>query len=311
MIQIKEDLIQYEKKWLRLKNAQNAIDSLKDEIEKDMPILLERVESVKAEIKKARAFLIKLDKFIAEEPIWHSLLAWIGPIKKRKYAALRYFLSNNCPEHIKIRDGLETNAQDVRANVESLLKEKEAKLKKDQSKLLEYEKAIQEHQMAKSEWAEIFGNLSIKDVEEKIDTTIRFELFHLASHYWEARWLKEMQEIQDPAKEKQQKGKNAVTRRWRRRMMLTPCAVSTFFMLPHEMKVRCHDGETFRDDYLYNLIDLLIVDEAGQVSPEVAGASFALAKKALVIGDTLQIEPIWSIPKHVDIGNMKSCGGCP
>lgn len=38
--------------------------------------------------------------------------------------------------------------------------------------------------------------------------------------------------------------------------------------------------------------------------PEVAGASFSLAKKALVIGDTKQIEPIWSITKQVDIGNM-------
>ncbi|MBW6087363.1 hypothetical protein HTS61_11735 [Escherichia coli] len=50
--------------------------------------------------------------------------------------------------------------------------------------------------------------------------------------------------------------------------------------------------------------DLLIVDEAGQVLPEVAAASFALAKKALVIGDTEQIPPIWSIAPAIDVGNM-------
>ncbi len=38
--------------------------------------------------------------------------------------------------------------------------------------------------------------------------------------------------------------------------------------------------------------------------PEVAGASFALGKQALVIGDQLQIEPIWSIPESIDIGNL-------
>ncbi|WP_171721185.1 hypothetical protein, partial [Shigella sonnei] len=47
-----------------------------------------------------------------------------------------------------------------------------------------------------------------------------------------------------------------------------------------------------------------IVDEAGQVLPEVAAASFALAKKALVIGDTEQIPPIWSIAPAIDVGNM-------
>jgi hypothetical protein len=57
-----------------------------------------------------------------------------------------------------------------------------------------------------------------------------------------------------------------------------------------------------------DFIDLLIVDEAGQVLPEVAGASFALAKRALVIGDTQQIEPISSVPRPVDVGNLRNCG---
>jgi len=59
---------------------------------------------------------------------------------------------------------------------------------------------------------------------------------------------------------------------------------------------------------LFDFIDLLIVDEAGQVLPEVAAPSFVLAKRALVIGDTQQIEPISSISKAVDIGNLQSTG---
>ncbi len=42
----------------------------------------------------------------------------------------------------------------------------------------------------------------------------------------------------------------------------------------------------------------------GRCFPEVAAASFALAKKALVIGDTEQIPPIWSIAPAIDVGNM-------
>jgi hypothetical protein len=82
-------------------------------------------------------------------------------------------------------------------------------------------------------------------------------------------------------------------------------------MLPEHMRGSKHNGTGLIPDYMYNLIDLLIVDEAGQVLPEVAGASFALGKKALVIGDTLQIEPIWSIPASVDIGNLLSADLLP
>ena len=76
--------------------------------------------------------------------------------------------------------------------------------------------------------------------------------------------------------------------------MLTPCLVMTFYMLPANFV-------QYKDKFLYNFIDLLIVDEAGQVSPEIGAASFLLAKKALVVGDIRQIEPIWSVPRELDI----------
>jgi hypothetical protein len=50
-------------------------------------------------------------------------------------------------------------------------------------------------------------------------------------------------------KEKARTGRVAATARWRRRMKLTPCIVSTFYMLPSAMKVRRRDGEGYADDY--------------------------------------------------------------
>lgn len=75
----------------------------------------------------------------------------------------------------------------------------------------------------------------------------------------------------------------------------------------------CRDkvGRSYQTEYLYNYIDLLIVDEAGQVLPEVAGPSFSLAKRALVIGDTQQIEPITSLTATVDAGNLAEAGLIP
>lgn len=88
-------------------------------------------------------------------------------------------------------------------------------------------------------------------------------------------------------------------------MKITPCAVMTSYMLPNYFSFsrKIHDNLN-KSDYLYDFIDLLIVDEAGQVSPEVAGAGFSLAKKALVIGDTKQIPPISKLTKSIDIGNL-------
>lgn len=147
------------------------------------------------------------------------------------------------------------------------------------------------------------------ELEQAADRGIRFELFRLATHYWEGRWLQEMHRlIPDIGKEFDDSEEDKVRRKWRIRMMLTPCMVATFFMLPKPMPKKKSKLMTWEKDdrhlYLYNFIDLLVVDEAGQTLPEAAGASFALAKKALVIGDTCQIEPISNLPVAVDIGNL-------
>ncbi|MFW0699437.1 AAA domain-containing protein [Pantoea sp. R13S299] len=150
------------------------------------------------------------------------------------------------------------------------------------------------------------SELSLNEADELADTQLRFPAFLLATHYWEGRWLMDMAAIDSLQTEKKRNGAKAVKARWQRRMKLTPCVVMTCYMLPNYMKTSefSGSGRSFDKSYFYNLADLLIVDEAGQVLPEVAAASFALAKKALVIGDTEQIAPIWNSLPAIDIGNM-------
>ncbi|MBS8736427.1 hypothetical protein KEQ84_22240, partial [Escherichia coli] len=152
---------------------------------------------------------------------------------------------------------------------------------------------------------ERYDTSSFSQADELADTQIRFPAFLLTTHYWEGRWLMDMASIDDLQEEKKKKGAKGVTARWQRRMKLTPCVVMTCYMLPGNMQISEHKGQRkFEKSYLYDFADLLIVDEAGQVLPEVAAASFALAKKALVIGDTEQLPPIWSIAPAIDVGNM-------
>ncbi|MEQ1559073.1 MAG: AAA domain-containing protein [Methyloglobulus sp.] len=135
-------------------------------------------------------------------------------------------------------------------------------------------------------------------VNEINDRVFRFQSFKLASHYWEAHWLLELKTVLADSDENEQ---SPITkpRRYRRHAKLTPCFVSTFYMIPAFFTA--YRGEEIP---LFDEIDLLIVDEAGQALPEVSVASFALAKKAVIVGDTDQIEPVWGIPEKIDLANL-------
>lgn len=144
---------------------------------------------------------------------------------------------------------------------------------------------------------------------DELDIGLRHKAFLLATHYWEARWILETQDVLENNTEKGT-GKNMIKAKWRRRAMLTPCFVATFYMAPPQFIYSQFQGENehgkpiFEYFPLLNFLDLLIIDEAGQVTPEVSIPLFALAKKAIVVGDLKQIEPIWSIPPKIDQGNL-------
>lgn len=147
---------------------------------------------------------------------------------------------------------------------------------------------------------EILLKCELSEFNALIDTSFRYVEFWLAVHYYECCWLESK-----PLTEKQlgKKYENVVKEGLRSLSMLTPCMVMTFFMLPKQFELYMAQNR-----YLYNYIDLLIVDEAGQTSPEIAASAFALAKRALVVGDEQQIAPVWGIKRPLDIAMAMECG---
>jgi superfamily I DNA and/or RNA helicase len=141
-------------------------------------------------------------------------------------------------------------------------------------------------------------------IHEISDSVLRFRLFKLATHYWEARWLIEMK-IFLSSKDADKKSPLKLRRKLLRYAKLTPCFVSTFYMTPSILMAGEFQDRVWMDLPLLGVADLLIIDEAGQASPEVAAACFALAKKALIVGDTDQIEPVWGLPASLDRSNLK------
>ena len=86
--------------------------------------------------------------------------------------------------------------------------------------------------------------MTLVDCDPLADRLLRFPIFLTATHYWEGRWLLDMAAIEAPADEKRRRGRGVMIPRWRRRMKLTPCAVSTFYVLPELMCARRYDDRT-------------------------------------------------------------------
>ncbi|NTU84577.1 MAG: hypothetical protein HGA45_35305, partial [Chloroflexales bacterium] len=151
------------------------------------------------------------------------------------------------------------------------------------------------------QWCQSHGlNADEGAFEAFLDTGLRFQAFCLAAHYWEARWLLETRQmLQLPRDERRPREQQMA--RWRRYAKLTPCFVSTLFMAPRFFSA----WENREYAPLYEFLDLLIIDEAGQVPTDVGGATFALARRALVVGDTFQIEPVYQLAKAVDASNLR------
>lgn len=148
---------------------------------------------------------------------------------------------------------------------------------------------------------------------DELDVTLRHHAFQLAINYWEGRWLLAIESdinSQTFGRKSEQEMKN----RWKRQAMITPCFVSTFYMAPRFFSSYkfLQKDDTEKNIYdnppLFDFLDLLVVDEAGQVSPEVGVATFALARQAIIVGDIKQIEPVWNVSNKVDLGNLKREG---
>ena len=164
---------------------------------------------------------------------------------------------------------------------------------------------LAQHQIVLHQNADDKYRLQIDFVNDLADQKIRYIEFWLAVHYFECRWAQGEDSLT-----KDQKGKtfkNVLTQFYNRLSMLTPCLVMTFFMLPKQF-LAYGDQKQF---FLYDFIDLLIVDEAGQVSPEIAAGAFSLAKRAVVVGDTYQIEPVWSVTRALDKALALANGAIP
>ncbi|MBC7907104.1 MAG: AAA family ATPase [Rhodospirillaceae bacterium] len=151
---------------------------------------------------------------------------------------------------------------------------------------------------------------TVADFDWLLDVTLRHMAFQKAMRYWEGRWIIEVQAVQEGLVNTKG-GRLGTEARFRRWCMLTPCLVITLHSLPKHLRFRHvavgKDG-AWVSTFLFDFIDLLIVDEAGQVGPHIGAAAFALARQAVVVGDIYQIEPVSRVSRGADYANSARAG---
>lgn len=307
-----EQLKQIEPAWYNLNRVRQERNTISEDfdqyIQDKNTLLLGRTNEIEllAQGKK------QWQQYRAGESMVYAFFSWVPAIRTKRHYQINLLLDAIFGARMTsfqgtVPEGIDTYIDDLIAQAQKEQDEyqQQIDLAQDVSRR-ESEASLQWHALAQSLGYTGEAELSLAGADELADTQIRFPAFLLATHYWEGRWLMDMAAIGDLRKEKTLKGAKPVKARWQRRMKLTPCVVMTCYMLPLHLVISEHVGgvKKFELGYFYNFADLLIVDEAGQVLPEVAAASFALAKKALVIGDTEQIAPIWNSLPGIDMGNM-------
>lgn len=290
---------------------QNKINDLLPLID-DIELNIKKIQLAEKELKKAKDTQQLSDKFFSfssaakerRAAIFQRILLDIKlgtNIDFSDYGHLCHLINNRVIEFSNLKLAwtekkidLEKHLQNIKSNIfqySDIIKSWDEKYSAKLNNL--YKKTKEEYR-----------NLNpIEDMSIRLDISYRSEAFWLAIHYREAEYLLL---LQTAIKNKKLIGKErkqvAYKQKLQRIACITPVFIATFATLPRYATFY-EDHEEFR---YFNLFDLLIADEAGQVSPEISIPSFSLAQKAIVVGDICQIEPVWPVIEKVDVINLQS-----
>lgn len=145
--------------------------------------------------------------------------------------------------------------------------------------------------------ADLRGCQDLAALDRTLDVTLRYAEFWLAVHWFEAQWLLAEDDFIAPD-ERWKNTRDVMETYWRQAAALTPCFVMTAYQVPRYFRLYSKPEAPSRYDL--GRIDLLIVDEAGQVDTPIGLPAFAMACRALVVGDVKQLAPVWSIDEETD-----------
>ncbi|WP_303636564.1 AAA domain-containing protein [Stenotrophomonas tuberculopleuritidis] len=287
-----------------------AVAASRQQMQDQQQKLQTRMRDSECRLRQLDALQVAWAEHQLSEPLLIGLMAWIGLTGRRQLRNRAFWTRQRAAAPSEAVEALrDVSSAQVEAQLEAWRNaaDEEISAAKAGIDTLTRQQADLQHQLQILHPLLAGRPLAIEVVQQALDMGARYRAFKLATHYWEGRYL-QLLKAQLGTSEGVVDGMQPerVLERYRRLAMLHPCFVATLYTLPG--RFTAFNGTVMP---LLNSIDLLIADEAGQVPPEVAVASFALAKRAIVVGDVDQIEPIWAVPATVDLANARHTGVMP
>ncbi|HHT93928.1 MAG TPA: hypothetical protein GXZ66_10585 [Clostridiaceae bacterium] len=123
-------------------------------------------------------------------------------------------------------------------------------------------------------------SLTLDEVNEILDSTVRYHQVWYALHYYECRWLMGEYSLKDVYKHLVTK--DVIERRYRRLSMITPLLVMNFEDVPYNFFAYVSEDKPISP--ITDFMDLLILDNADTIPAGVGANVFFLAKQAVVFG---------------------------
>ena len=303
--------------WQNMTNVNQTLNNMLEDAPQDALAKAQAtLQQLTLEMEELTFFAQNWKEYQNDHYKFSTWLTLLPSYSEKQFHDSLHFLNLNAPNGINFNDC--KNIHDIKKKITHILNEKHKAHTQAKTYAESLQQLLSTEKMHSIDWAEAvidllaisgFNNINnLAQAEDAADQTIRFNLFQLITHYWEARWLLEMENLFTyPDAYHNPNNPLAILKKWRLRMMLVPCMGTT----PHKLPLLYQTASDIRKDYIFNSIDLLIVDRADQISPELAAASFTLAKKALVFGDTLQADTSSLLGRYTDTANLQECGLAP
>ncbi len=307
------ELIDATEELVSIKPGENivSISGAKQSIE-DCNYKFEELETdskrCKARHKFIESVILNFVRHRETEPLLVYILAAIGLRGKRTLRDERFLLEESARTEIVELKAIENpDRNNIQYAISPMLDDLAQNILSNTNNKVRLEKWIKTVQRAIDVWEKrdassekLHDECTLNDFFSYLDKTYRHRAFLLSVHYWEARFLLATLDVIN-GKVKENKSPQNLIVHFSRLAMLCPCFVSSMHKMPSWFTGYTKDGPSPME----GVIDLLIIDEAGQVTPEISAASFSFAKRVIAVGDTKQIEPVWGITASMDMANAE------
>lgn len=231
-----------EEAWSALSGARDAVRvELGDMPAATMTRRRKQLDNTETEKRLIDDVVTRWEHYRTQESVVYAF-SWLPPVAQKRLRLARLFLKPIWPSY-HAQGAWETIRQ-IDASLKGITRQFDQTLKEHKWCVKRGEAVLHAEQFYMGKWqaalapldlSDAASHISIADCESRADMQIRFKIFLLTTHYWEGRWLLDMQALlPNLDEERHKKERSFIEKRWRRRMKLTPCIVSTFFMLPQK-----------------------------------------------------------------------------